>query len=1127
MELRVLSKGLGLRQPLLTKTFLIMRLSALLLLISMHAAAGSFSQNVTLSVKEEKLGKVFSLLRKQTGFDFFCDAKLLKNANPVTLDVKDRPLSEVLRLALANQPLNFSLVDNAIVISPKPTLPSWQASALVNIRGRVVDAATNAPLPGATILLKDTKVAVASDPQGYFQVRAEKNEAEATISSIGYETQEVTLRVNQPNIIRMKQKAADIEQTVVTGIIARKTGSFTGAATTFTQQELRQAGNKNLLQSLRALDPSFQIVESNVLGSNPNQLPDIQVRGASNLPDLRGDYTSSPNLPLFILDGFETTLQRVFDLDMNRVEKITILKDATATALYGSRSANGVVVIQTKEPEAGKMRVSYTGDFTFESPDLREYDLLNSNEKLEVEKAGGLYTALGGDPITQQGLDELYNRRLKEANRGVNTDWISQPLQTSFGQRHYIYLEGGDRYLRYAMDLSANIANGVMKESGRKTYTGGMMLSYRYKNLLFRNYLSVTQNRADNSPYGGFSNYVRMNPYWRKTDASGNILQAVDSISNFGFTSFPALVANPLYNSTLNVKDYSEYLQVNDNFSLEWQIASSLKLRSNFSLQSQRQEFDLFKPADHTDFLNYSEADFLRKGSYTASNGKSSLYEFSTYLDFNRTFGGKHLVYATAGVNLSDQTANSSTIVVEGFPSQNLDDPGFGGQYQQDGRPISSDSKNRRVSFLSNINYSYDNRYVADFSVSTDGSSRFGSENRFAPFWAVGAGWNIHNESWARNLGTISNLKLRISYGSTGTQNFPAYQAMTTYSYFTESRYLNATGAYLLSLGNTDLKWQQKNTLNIGADITLAKGRLALTANYYEDRTQNQLIDLSIPPSMGFLSYKENLGEVSNKGYELNARWFIMRNIRKRFSWSINGSIFHNTNKLLKISNALNAYNEEQNKNQVDNGSTTPTLLYQEGQSIKSIYAVRSLGIDPATGKEVFLKRNGEKTFIWDANDQVAIGDETPDYQGLFGTNIMYQGFTLNVIFRYYFGGQTYNQTLVDRVENADIRYNVDRRVYEGRWRQPGDHSFFKNVADRSVTMPTSRFVQDDNVLNCESINLQYDFEQTALLKKLPLQTLRLNLYANNPFRISSVKQERGLAYPFAHTFSFSIQTSF
>ncbi|WEK35596.1 MAG: SusC/RagA family TonB-linked outer membrane protein [Candidatus Pseudobacter hemicellulosilyticus] len=1103
-----------------------MRLSALLLLISLHAAAASFSQNVTISVKEEKLGKVFTLLRKQTGFDFFCDARLLRDANPVTLTVSNRPLAEVLKLALANQSLNFTLVDNAIVISPKPAQPNWQPSAWVSITGRVLDASTNTPLPGASIVQKGTQNASASDQQGNFVVRSDKNEATVVVSSIGYETQELTLRANQPNIIRMVRKAADMSETVVTGIIARKSGSFTGAATTFTAQELRQAGNRNLIQSLRALDPSFQVAESNLLGSNPNQLPDIQVRGASNLPDLRGDYTGSPNLPLFIMDGFEVPLQRVFDLDMNRVERITILKDATATALYGSRSANGVVVIQTKEPEAGKMRISYTGDFTLETPDLREYNLLNAAQKLEIEKAAGLYSA-PYNLTTQQGLDELYNRRLAEVNRGVNTDWISQPLQNSFGQRHYLYLEGGDRSLRYAMDLSANLANGVMKESGRKTYTGGMMLSYRVKNLLFRNYLSVTQNKATNSPYGDFTSYARMNPYWRMKDANGNILQAVDSISTFGSVNFPALVANPLYNSTLNTQDYSQYLQVNDNFSLEWLISPDLKLRSNFSLQTQRNEFHIFKPADHTDFLNYAEADYLRKGSYTLQNGKTNLYEFSTYLDFNRTFGGRHLFYATAGVNGSDQSGNTNTLVAEGFPSQNLDDPGYGGQYQQGGRPLSSDNKSRRISFLSNINYSYDNRYVADLSVSTDGSSRFGSDNRFAPFWAVGAGWNIHNEAWAKSLRAISYLKLRASYGSTGTQNFPSYQAMTTYSYFTQTRYLNAIGAYLISLGNSELKWQQKNTLNIGADITLFRGKLSLTANYYDDRTQNQLIDLSIPPSMGFVSYKENLGEVSNKGYELNARYFLVRNNSSRFSWSVNASVFHNSNKLLKISNALKAYNEQQNKDQVDNNSTSPTLLYQEGQSITAIYTVRSLGIDPATGREVFLKRDGSKTFVWSAEDKVVTGDATPEFQGLFGTNIMYQGFTLNVIFRYYFGGQLYNQTLVDRVENADIRYNVDNRVYEGRWRQPGDHTFFKNVADRSVTLPSSRFVQDDNVLNCESVNLQYDFAQTAFLRKLPLQTLRLNLYANNPFRISSVKQERGLAYPFAQSYSFSIQTSF
>lgn len=1088
------------------------------------------SVTITLKQSTMRVAALFDAIKRQTGLTVFFSNDLLNDQANVEAGTGKMKVKEVLEKVTAGKPISYRLRGKVIVLekaaspSSGKTTPEYAPQAAGPVKGRVVDDRSGSPVVGAAVAVKGTRLGTTTDAQGNFALNIPFATATLVITSLGYEMKEVEVKEGGNVVVRLAQRTTEINETVVTGIVTRRTGSFTGTAVTFTAEQLRSAGNQNVIQSLRSLDPSFRVFENNILGSNPNTLPDIQVRGASNLPDLKGTYIGNPNMPLFILDGFEVPLERIFDLDMNRVERLTILKDATATALYGSRSANGVVVISTRQPQPGRLNLSYTGDFTFETPDLTGYHLLNASQKLEIEKAAGLYTH--PNPATQQLLDERYDRRLAEVQRGVNSDWISQPVRTSFGQRHFLYLDGGDNNLRYAVDLSANKVSGVMKGSGRETYAGGMMLSYRYKGLLFRNYLSVTQNNSMESPYGSFRLYTRMNPYWRIRDANGNLLKSVDAISNIGSESFPALVANPLYDASIGTSLKDQYLQVNDNFSLEWTMSRALKLRSNFSLQSQRNQSDDFYPGEHTMFINYSDDDFLRKGAYVYGTGKFVRTEFSTYLDFNKTFD-RHLIYATAGVNLGEDKTTGAIIRAEGFPSEFMDNIGFGGQYEQDGRPSSTDQLSRRVSLLGNLNYSFDDRYVADLSLSADGSSRFGTDNRFAPFWAAGLGWNLHNEAWARNLKAIDRLKLRLSYGVTGTQNFFAYQAMTTYAYFTDSRYLNGIGAYILSLGNDELRWQQKKTLNLGADVALLDNRIVLTANYYQDRTQNQLIDLSTPPSIGFPSYKENLGEVANKGYEVNLRLTLLKDERKDMMWSVNGSIFYNTNKLQKISNALEAYNKEQNDNQVTEGQTAPTLQFREGQSISAIYAVRSLGIDPASGREIFLTKDGERTFTWNPADKVVVGDAYPAYRGLFGTVLMVKGFTLNAVFSYQFGGQLYNQTLVDRVENADIRYNVDDRVYEDRWRKPGDHTFFKNIADNTVTFPTSRFVQDDQQIICESVSLQYDFRRAAFLTRSPFKTLRLNAYANQPFRYTSIRQERGLDYPFARLFSFSVQTSF
>lgn len=1097
----------------------------------LQLSAKTYAQSVSFSGKNVPLKQVFTEVEKQTGYLFFFDAASIRKEDPVTLTASKMPLRDFLNRLLQGRALKYMIEDKVITISPKlpdpedkeKKIPSGESSSspsqVERVTGKILDDVTGNPLAGASVAVKDSKQVTTTDGKGVFSLSVTSLNIMVVASYVGYETQELRVKRNEVTI-RLIPKASILNETVVTGIVSRKAGTFTGAVTSFSNNDLRSIGNQNIFQSLKALDPSFQILDNISAGSNPNLLPNVQIRGASNLPDLTGKYMANINLPLFILDGFEVSLQRVFDLDMNRVERITLLKDATATALYGSRSANGVVVIQTKAPEPGQMKISYTGDFTFELPDLSDYHLLNSAQKLEIEKASGLYTStLSPNPITQQLLDEQYNARLKEVQRGVNTDWLAQPVQTGFGHRNSLYLEGGDDAIRYGVDMSYNSVSGVMKGSGRETYSGGMTLSYRYKNILFRNYLSVTGNRSDNSPYGTFSEYVKMNPYWRPRDSDGNVLKIVeDELTPGSSTS----VTNPLYNSTIGVKNYSQYMQVNDNFSMDWRITPALRFRTNASLQAQRSEANIFYPADYTAFANYPASDYLRRGSFLASTGKSRAYELSSYLDYNKLFAEKHLLYVTGGLSLGDNADNNVDVSAEGFPSQLLSDIRYAYQYQSGTKPTGDENASRRLSALANVNYSYDNRYLLDLSFSTDGSSRFGSNNRFAPFWAVGAGWNIHNEKWAREW-NVNFLKIRGSYGSTGTQNFPSYQALTTYSYQGTNNYLNGIGATLLGLGNSNLKWQQKKTLNLGLDMTILKERLSLTANYYFDKTQNQLIDLSIPPSLGFTSYKENLGEVHNKGYEVNLRLVVLKNATNGFQWSVNGSLFHNENKLTKISNALQSYNNRQNASTL----SSPTLLYKEGQSMSSIWAVRSLGIDPATGKEVFLTQANERTFVWNAADKVVVGNSLPNMRGMFGTNLMYKGFSLGATFAYQLGGQIYNQTLVDRVENVDIRYNVDQRVYDGRWRQPGDVTFFKNIADASVTMPSSRFVQDNNELTCESISLQYDFQKTPLIKRLPVKTLRLSFYMNQPFRISSVQQERGLSYPFAKTYSFSVQTSF
>jgi outer membrane receptor protein involved in Fe transport len=353
---------------------------------------------------------------------------------------------------------------------------------------------------------------------------------------------------------------------------------------------------------------------------------------------------------------------------------------------------------------------------------------------------------------------------------------------------------------------------------------------------------------------------------------------------------------------------------------------------------------------------------------------------------------------------------------------------------------------------------------------------------------------------------------------------FEPYLAKTIYGYYSEW-YSTGVGAGVGSYGNEALEWQRTRNYDAGLDIGLLKDKIVISPRYYYRLTKGVLADISLPPSSGFSAYKANLGDMENKGVELAIRYNLVKN--KTWLVNLNANFSANRNKILKVSNSLKAYNDKADELQGNpENQATPLLRFKEGQPINMIYAVRSLGIDPENGREIFIKKDGTHTYEWDVKDIVAVADPTPTADGFFGANIGYKKFMLQVQFYTRFGGKEYNQTLVDRVENADPRYNVDNRVLTQRWIKPGDQALYKNIADLGTTRISDRFVQKDNVLELNSLYLSYDFDK-AIYSRLAMRNLKLAFTMNNAFRWGSMKIERGIDYPFARMFTFSLTTSF
>lgn len=1091
-----------------------MKLAVLLVVLqTLQLNAKGYSQEtITLKMHGATFAEVVKEIERQTQVTFLYNHDYVRELSRLDVNYVNLGLPAVLEHLLEGTALEYKLVDNTVVITAK-SVQEQPRRDVRNIKGKVTDKQGD-PLPGVTIVIKGSKLGVATDVDGNFSIQTfATGPLVLECSFVGMRSKEVKVVDGQTLDIVMEEEAEEMDEVVVTGYFTKSKESFTGSEVTIPTEELKKVGALNILQALNAFDPSIRLSESLTNGSNPNVIPDITIRGENGF-DLRAnadDALTNPNAPLYILDGVEVTAERIYDMDLNRIESTTILKDASATALYGSRAANGVIVITTIRPKSGQIRINLNANYNVSIPDLRDYNLMNAEEKLEYERLSEKVYVDKENYDKQLRLEELYNSRLEEVRRGVNTYWLSQPLTTSLNQRYSLNFEGGDQYFRYGVDLRYDTDKGVMKQSGRDRL--GINVTFNYNigtNFYIRNDLAVDNIKAKNSPYGDFSTYARQNPYDRIYDEDGNY---VEQLSSGDY--------NPLYNANLPRRNTNTYTSIQDNFNIDWRIIPELRLQGRFSYSRRFDRRDLFRSPEYLDFSN--ESDPKKKGEYYLNKSQSDRFDGNLTLAFNKTIE-RHMLNVGVGSNLMQSKSEGESFTGAGFVNPDMIFIGAANAFKENTSPSGSYDKSRLVGFFTNLNYGYDNRYFLDFSFRTDGSSKFGRNSRFAPFWSLGIAWNVHKEHfWTAD--EKNSLKLRASMGSVGTTNFSSTQALTTYLYDFDREYNGAFGVLLAGYGNPDLKWQETYSYNVGLDFTFWKGLVTFNGDFYVKNTRNMLLPLSIAPSTGFDAYVENIGRLRNTGVEGRLRFNLINNRAKDLRWNVTLAAFHNKSKIVRLSNQMEEINRQADAEHHNQG-TVVYRKYEVGRSQTALMVVRSGGIDPATGNEVYIKRNGEMSFEYDADDKVDIGDLKPKIEGNINTNLSWKGFNLYMLFKYQYGGKIYNATLASKVEGASPYRNVDRRALYDRWKNPGDHAKFRRISDTSTPYQTSRLVFDNNLFALQSVSLSYEFPLN-ISRKLYMERLKVLLSTSDLFRLSSVKQERGTAYPFARTFNIGLNVTF
>ena len=1091
-----------------------MKFLVLLLFVStLHLSASVYSQEarVSLHLQNASFEEVVKALEGATDYTFLFRDHQVANIKRLNLEYTDVDIKVVLDACLKGTGLTYRLVDNTIVIQ-HIAVASADTLSKITVKGVVKDKKGEL-LPGVTIRVKGTTLGFVTNVKGEFDIDLPKRDNLMLIFSfVGYKRQEIPVKDdNKPLSIVLEEDLQTVDEVVVTGIFNKPKESFTGAVTAVSKEEIKAKFSRNLLQTLANIDPALRIIQNNAQGSNPNALPEIQLRGASTLvgvKDLQMAARADLNLPLFILDDFEVSLERVMDLNEDDIANITILKDANATSLYGSRGANGVVVITSTRPEAGKLKVSYRGTLRLELVDLSTYDLLNAKEKLDLEHRMGVWDY----------YPEAYEDLKQKVDAGENYDWLAVPTRDGVGQNHVLSVMGGDDTWRFSANLSYDEKIGVMKGSDRKNFNGSLHISYNTKKFIINEVLSVGTNNNADSPYGTFSNYVTMNPYWNPYQEDGK------PVYNYFHPLNQDPIRNPMYNASVGCWNKTKYTNVRNSISLRYNIWDNFYVIGSLGLTRQLQNKDSFIPPSHE---SYAGKDLDQKGRFDRYEKTENQWQGRFSVNYTNTFNEKHMLTLNTMGELEEKNTDVVRWAASGFINDDVDHPSMALSYPADNYPNGENTKSRRLSWLFSGNYYYDMRYFLDFTYRVDGSSSFGKESRFAPFFSFGGGWTVSNESFMKeNVAWINLLRLRASYGVSGNMGFSPDQAMTVYHVSTTDSYLGGLGAYLSTFGNPDLKWQNTYQYNIGVDFNVLNSRLQFQFNYYNKETKNTVSEMLLPISHGFEQCVANIGTIRNEGYELNITANLIR--KQDLAWNVTGRFSRNKNTVVKLSEGFKESIKYHNQSMA---AAVEYYKYQEGRSMDAIYGLRTIGIDPATGRRMFLTKAGEMTFQQDAGDLVYLGDRQPKINGSLSTDFSYKGLSLNVGFGIRWGGKQINSTLLVKTENANIQHNLDKRVLANCWQQPGDNVRYKMLTasseDRVYTYDCDAFVQKDNVFQCTNINVNYMFPQALVKKHIGLESLSVGVNLSDIFYVSTIKRERGTAYPFSRNPNFIISCSF
>lgn len=933
------------------------------------------------------------------------------------------------------------------------------------ISGQVIDESGES-LIGATVLVKGTTTGTVTDIDGNYSIRVPEGSNILEFSYTGYSTKEVEIGSSNVVDVTMTTDIAQLSEVIVVGYNSVKKSDMTSSITTVTGEKLQAqpiGGIDNLLQGQ---SPGLQVIAEN---GRPGGSAYIRIRGQGSV--------NASNAPLFIVDGIQITQNDYNAINPNDIQEVSILKDAAATAIYGSRASNGVVLITTKKGRRDrKPTINYSFQYGQKERTDDGFDMMNYDQKLDYEVALGFRTAEEADALRDQ-------RSFKETN------WEDVLLRTGEVRSHNLSISGGGENANYHFSLGSYEEQGISVGSDFSRLNGRFNMDFDVTDWLrVGNTISLSRTEEDElrDRYNVQNPFVAIyayNPYepefvyeddgTLRLDENG---EPVYNTTHEGFSISEAQRNNPEEAIRTNAIGnlYAE-ASILDNLRFKTQAGGNYRIfRRQYYIQ----------PGS---ILDTYVGDPNAPGIKTDNGSDRFIFNWFNTLSYDFTLGGAHQFNAMVGTEYYKQNFDSYRVDGKGFPSEQF--------FTQDNAAEITGGNTTRTQWslwsqFGELRYNYDSRYLATFSLRRDGSSRFGSENQYGIFYAGSLAWNLASEGFMANNGLFDQFKLRLSAGTSGNEPTGLYW-QGTYGF---GSYTDRTTSVPNQLSNATIKWEENFNYSVGIDFGILNNRLSGSVDYYNRKTYDLLFPEPLSRTTGWTSRLANIGEMLNSGIEIELIADVIRG--EKFSASLFGNLTTNKNEITNLNNG--------GEDIIDPNSGL-TLL-REGLTANTFYLVRHAGVDPANGDELYYDKDGNVTNLYSADDAVALEGKSPlpKLFGTIGTNINVYGIDLSASFYYSYGAYSLNYMLRDNLsDGANVNDNQDVQALN-YWKQPGDTGVLPAPSRNNNTNTTTRYLQKTDYIRLRNVSIGYTLPN-SLTQKFWVQNLRVflqgtNLWTYNPY---------------------------